>query len=69
MDRKDEDSSTDMKFASAVAMFAQLLKDSSYKGTTSYNDVIQLANNSLGNDKNGYRKEFVKLVGLVNNLN
>ena len=69
IDKRDNKVSMDMRFASAVTMFAQLLKDSSYKGTASYNDVIQLANNSVGNDQNGYRKEFVKLVGLVNNLN
>lgn len=60
--------SMDMQFASSVAMFAQLLKNSTYKGDASYNDVKQLANASLGEDKNGYRKEFVKLVELTNSL-
>lgn len=60
--------STDMQFASSVAMFAQLLKDSTYKGNASFNDVKQLANASLGEDRNGYRKEFLKLVELTNSL-
>ena len=69
LDNDNNNISTDMKFASAVAMFAQLLKDSTYKGNASYNDVILLANASLGEDKTGYRKEFVKLVGLADKLN
>ena len=60
--------SSDMKFASAVAMFAQILKDSDFKGSGTYSDVIALAKAGLENDDNGYRREFVRLVEMTKNL-
>jgi len=39
-----------------------LLRNSEYKGTSSYSQVLKIANSSLGNDAEGYRKEFVDLV-------
>ena len=54
--------STDFNFASAVAMFAQLLRNSEFKGSSTYDEVERLAKTSLGKDKNGYRKEFADLV-------
>jgi len=45
-----------------------LLKDSDFKGDVKYEDVIALANNGLGNDKNGYLREFVRLVDAVNRM-
>lgn len=39
-----------------------LLRDSEYAGTTTYDDVINLAQNAKGNDEEGYRAEFVRLV-------
>jgi len=54
--------SDDFRFASAVAMFGQLLRDSEFKGNVSYDDVIKLAKTGMVNDDQGYRREFVRLV-------
>jgi Ca-activated chloride channel family protein len=62
IDDKSDNVSTDFRFASAVAMFGQLLTDSGYKGDATFDKVIDLANNALDNDEQGYRREFVRLV-------
>ena len=54
--------SDNFRFAASVAGFAMLLRNSQFKGSSSYNQVLALANASLGNDQEGYRKEFVSLV-------
>ena len=61
--------SPDFSFASAVAMFAQLLKDSDFKGEASYNQVIETARKGLSNDPEGYRAEFIRLVQSTKGLN
>jgi Ca-activated chloride channel family protein len=60
--------SSDFKFIMAVSMFGQLLRESDFKGSSSYNKVIELANNGIGTDSHGYRREFVRLVESVNQL-
>lgn len=54
--------SEDFYFASAIAEFGMLLRDSSYKGNTSLESVMELAEKGLGNDEDGYRLEFMLLV-------
>lgn len=54
--------SDNFKFSAAVAAFGMLLRDSEFKGTATYNDVIKLARESKGQDKEGYRAEFIRLV-------
>ena len=61
--------SPDFRFASAVAMFAQLLKDSDFKGEATYDKVIETANKGLSLDPEGYRAEFVRLVQRAKGLN
>jgi Ca-activated chloride channel family protein len=65
---KTDSISEDYSFASAVAMFGQLVRNSDFKGDASYEDVLNLANKGIGNDKNGYRHEFVRLVQSVNQM-
>ena len=60
--------SEDMKFAMSVAMFGQLLKNSAYKGTASYEKAISLAREGLGDDHNGYRREFVRLAEVAKQM-
>ncbi len=50
------------RFATSVAMFGMLLKDSKYKGSSNYDRVIAMAEHSKKYDKDGYRAEFVRLV-------
>ena len=52
----------------AVAMFGQLLRNSDFKGTSTYDDVITLARKGFGEDKNGYRREFVRLAETMKQL-
>ena len=54
--------SENFQFASAVIEFGLLLRDSEFKGTSSYQNVLTLAKQSKGKDEEGYRAEFIKLV-------
>ena len=60
--------SPDFNFVMAVAMFGQLLRDSDYKGDGTYEDVVELALKGLDNDPRGYRREFIRLVEAVQQL-
>ena len=57
-----ESASENLRFASAVAGFGMLLRDSNYKGNVNFNEVWQIANSARGNDLKNYRTEFVELV-------
>ncbi|HEX5221134.1 MAG TPA: von Willebrand factor type A domain-containing protein [Verrucomicrobiae bacterium] len=60
--RRYAQASQDFKFASAVAAFGMVLRDSPYKGTASFDSVWELAREGQGRDAEGYREEFLKLV-------
>ncbi len=64
-DVKFDNASDDVRFASAVAGFGQLLKGSKYAGSMTYDRVIDIGNNARGKDEFGYRAEFVSLVRLA----
>jgi Ca-activated chloride channel family protein len=53
---------SDFAFASAVAEFGLLLRDSKYRGNSSFASVAELARATLGDDPDGLRREFVALV-------
>ena len=63
-DRTDEPT-RDFLFASAVAGFGMLLRDSEHSGSWTMADVLAIARRSVGEDANGYRTEFVGLVKKV----
>ncbi|HKL20872.1 MAG TPA: YfbK domain-containing protein, partial [Tichowtungia sp.] len=52
----------DFRFATAVAGFGMLLRDSEFKGDLNYEDIINWAQKSLGNDEFGYRRECLDLM-------
>ena len=54
--------SSNFRFAAAVAEFGMLLRNSEFKQSASYNNAWQLAKNAMGNDEEGYRSEFLKLL-------
>jgi len=54
--------SQNFDFASAVAMYGLLLRDSKYAGEASLELVRELAAGAMGKDPEGRRSEFVKLV-------
>ena len=60
--------SRDFKFASAVAAFGMILRDSPYKGNATLGSVLELAETGKGEDKQGYRAEFIELVGMARGL-
>ncbi|MEO6056689.1 MAG: YfbK domain-containing protein, partial [Gemmatimonadales bacterium] len=61
-DRPDGTASEDMRFASAVAGFALLLRESEHRGQASWEQVLTLARGARGDDEQGYRAEFVGMV-------
>ncbi|MBK7129710.1 MAG: von Willebrand factor type A domain-containing protein [Crocinitomicaceae bacterium] len=60
--------SHDFKFSSAVAAFAMLLRNSDYRGVATYDDVLTWSKDGKGDDKNGYRSEFMRLVELTKEI-
>ena len=54
--------SADFKFASALASFGMILRESPHAGTYSLEAAGELAGSGLGKDPTGRRAEFVKLV-------
>lgn len=60
--------SVDFRFATAVAMFGQLLRDSDFKGKATYTMVNEWAKSGLDADMNGYRREFIRLAESVSQL-
>ncbi|UYQ92276.1 von Willebrand factor type A domain-containing protein [Chitinophaga horti] len=52
----------DFRMAAAVAEFGMLLRNSEFKGKSSYEHVLQLATTAKGEDTEGYRAEFIQLV-------
>ncbi|MEP3891162.1 MAG: VWA domain-containing protein [Hellea sp.] len=60
--------SDDMRFATAVAAVGQKLRGDTPLEDFSYADAIELASGAKGEDKNGYRSEFIQLVRLAEGL-
>ena len=54
--------SDDFVFASAVAEYALILSNSKYKGSASFQSVLRRARAAKGEDGEGYRSEFIRLV-------
>jgi Ca-activated chloride channel family protein len=54
--------SDDLKFAAAVAGFGMLLRESPFKGSLTYDGLLEIALPMLAHDPSGYRREFVELV-------
>lgn len=63
-----ENASDNLRFASAVAQFGLILRDSRYKGSSSFSNIRNLANSALGNDFRNYRYDFLNLIGKANAL-
>ncbi len=54
--------SDDLKFAAAIAGFGMLLRDSPYKGSLTYDGVVEIAQPTIAGDLSGYHGEAVELV-------
>ena len=59
---EERSASEDFRFASAVAAWGMLLRDSEFCSGFTLGEVADLARESLGSDQEGYRREFLRLV-------
>ena len=60
--------SLDLAFASAVAEFGMVLRDSPHRGKSSLDEVIARAERSRGPDQFGYRAEFVSMARMARDV-
>jgi Ca-activated chloride channel homolog len=54
--------SNNMRFASAVAAFGMVLRNSAFKGNSNYKLVNSLVTGSVDSSSDAYKKEFLELV-------
>lgn len=57
-----ENASENLRFATAVAGFGMILRNSRYRGSADYDLVARIAESAVGNDINDYRSDFLGLV-------
>ena len=57
-----DEATENTRFASAVASYGLLIRDSEYRGSTSFDKIITWAEKSKSFDPHGYRSEFIDLV-------
>ena len=60
-----ESPSGDFRFAAAVAAFGMVLRESEHRGSATIEQVIALASEGQGEDREGYRAEFIRLAEKV----
>lgn len=60
--------SEDFRFASSVAAFGMLLRDSHFKGTATYADVIRWATSGKGADEGKQRAALIELIRTARDL-
>ncbi|MCG8148044.1 VWA domain-containing protein [Moraxella sp. PS-22] len=60
--------SNELAFALSVASFGETLKQSKYLANWRLNDSKRLAQANIGNDPQGIRREFIKLIDLADSL-
>jgi Ca-activated chloride channel family protein len=57
-----EQASENFRFASAVAGYGMLVRNSEFKGNVTYNRLVKMIKSSIGTDEQGYRREFKNIV-------
>lgn len=60
-----EKASNNFQFASTVAGFGMLLRNSDYRGTMTYASLLDIAKSSKGKDVFGYRSEYIQLLSFA----
>jgi Ca-activated chloride channel family protein len=63
-----EDASENLRFAAAVSEFGMILRNSEFKGNSTLEEAAKLAKSSRGNDEEGYRSEFIRLIDTVKGI-
>jgi Ca-activated chloride channel homolog len=61
-EKRFSQASPDFKFAAAVASFGMILRNSPYRGSANFIDVLNWAKEGRGEDAHKYRIEFINLV-------
>jgi Ca-activated chloride channel homolog len=61
-------SSANLRFAAAVAEFGMILRNSEFTGQASLESAAALARSARGEDEEGYRSEFIRLVKTVQDM-
>ena len=59
----DATNSTELQFAAGVAAYGMILRDSEYKGESTFTMAKELVQKGLSFDPNGYRKSLVDIIG------
>lgn len=57
--------SDNFRLAASIAEFGLLLRQSDFKGKSNFEHIIATAKSARGNDEEGYRAEFIKLVKMA----
>ena len=63
-----EDTSDNFRFSASIAEFGLIMRNSEYREDASMAQVISMAKGARGEDEEGYRSEFLKLVRLADAL-
>lgn len=66
--RDIEEASVNLKFAAGVAEFGMLLRDSEFKGSSTFTGAAALAKSAKGDDEDGYRSELVRLINTARDM-
>lgn len=60
--------STNLQWASTVTTFGLVLQKAPLKKKLNYNDLLKMAKNAKGEDRNGYRQEMIEMIQKVEKL-
>jgi Ca-activated chloride channel family protein len=63
-----DDASDNLRFAAAVSEFGMILRNSEYKGSSTFEQAQKLARSARGVDEEGYRAEFIRLIDTVKGM-
>jgi Ca-activated chloride channel family protein len=63
-----EDTSDNLRFAAAVSEFGMILRNSEFKGNATLEEAAKLARSARGDDEEGYRGEFIRLIDTVKGI-
>src|SRR5262249_36381179 len=60
--------SADFKFASSVAMFGMVLRQSPHRGDATFEGLQRLGTEGMGRDTGGYRADFLRIAAIPSRL-
>jgi Ca-activated chloride channel family protein len=60
--------SDNLRFAAAVSEFGMILRGSEFKGNSTLESAINLAGRARGEDEEGYRAEFIRIIKTVKEM-